>query len=198
MISHALYCYLIFGTSLGSFASILSALHNVRDYRFPANEFFFLCLKAFTKKAMQVSQCRAVTLVQRAKCWSDLTIYWDTAKLQRCFGMCSEECWMHCLPCNSPDSFCQVLFSHCSYWTSKHLICPATDRRGNDCLCGWIVIGQGGMVLNWDDRFRLDIRRKVFTQRVVTHWNRLHKEAVDAPSLGAFKTRLEVALGSVV
>ena len=34
-------------------------------------------------------------------------------------------------------------------------------------------------------RFRLDIRRKFFTQRVVTHWNRFPKEAVDAPSLEA-------------
>jgi len=42
----------------------------------------------------------------------------------------------------------------------------------------------------------LDIRRKLFTQRV-THWHRLPKEAVDAPSLQAFKTRLEVALGSL-
>jgi len=44
----------------------------------------------------------------------------------------------------------------------------------------------------------LDIRRKFFTQRVVTHWNRLPKEAVDAPSMQAFKARLDVALGSLV
>ena len=47
-------------------------------------------------------------------------------------------------------------------------------------------------------RFRLDIRRKFFTRRVVTHWNRLLKEVVDAPSLEAFKARLDVALGSLV
>ena len=39
---------------------------------------------------------------------------------------------------------------------------------------------------------------KFFSQRVVTHWNRLPKEVVDAPSLGAFKARLDVALGSLV
>ena len=42
------------------------------------------------------------------------------------------------------------------------------------------------------------MRRKFFTQRVVTHWNRLLKEVVDAPSLEAFKARLDVALGSLV
>ena len=36
----------------------------------------------------------------------------------------------------------------------------------------------------------MDISRKFFTQRGVTHWNRLPKEAVDAPSLEAFKARL--------
>ena len=33
---------------------------------------------------------------------------------------------------------------------------------------------------------------------LVTHWNRLPKEVVDAPSLEAFKARLDVALGSLV
>ena len=44
----------------------------------------------------------------------------------------------------------------------------------------------------------MDIRRKFFTQRVVTHWNRLLEEVVDAPSLEAFTARLDVALGSLV
>jgi len=47
-------------------------------------------------------------------------------------------------------------------------------------------------------RFRLDIRWNFFTRRVVTYWNRLTKEVVDAPSLEAFKARLDVALGSLV
>jgi len=47
-------------------------------------------------------------------------------------------------------------------------------------------------------RFRLDIRKKFFTQRVVIHWNRLPKEVVDAPSLEAVEARLDVALGSLV
>jgi len=47
-------------------------------------------------------------------------------------------------------------------------------------------------------RFRLDIRRKFTTQRVVAHWNRLPKEVVDAPTLEAFKARLYEALGSLV
>ena len=46
-------------------------------------------------------------------------------------------------------------------------------------------------------RFKLDIRR-FFTQRVVTHWNRLPREVVGAPSLEAFKARLDVALGRLV
>jgi len=32
----------------------------------------------------------------------------------------------------------------------------------------------------------------------VTHWNRLPKKVMDAPSMEAFKTGLDVALGSLV
>jgi len=37
-----------------------------------------------------------------------------------------------------------------------------------------------------------------FTQTVVKHWNRLPKESVDAPSLQAFKARLDEALGNLI
>ncbi|KFZ58958.1 hypothetical protein N338_11644, partial [Podiceps cristatus] len=47
-------------------------------------------------------------------------------------------------------------------------------------------------------RFRLDIRRKFFTMRVVKHWNRLPREAVDAPSLETFKPRLDGAVSNLI
>ncbi|KFV65937.1 hypothetical protein N307_04592, partial [Dryobates pubescens] len=47
-------------------------------------------------------------------------------------------------------------------------------------------------------RFRLDIRRKFFTLRVVKHWKRLPRDVVEAPSLETFKIRLSVALGSLI
>ncbi|KGL94452.1 hypothetical protein N301_13342, partial [Charadrius vociferus] len=49
-----------------------------------------------------------------------------------------------------------------------------------------------------EGRFRLDIRKKFFTLRVVRHWNRLPREAVDAPSLEVFKARLDGALSNLV
>ena len=49
-----------------------------------------------------------------------------------------------------------------------------------------------------EGRFRLDIRKKFFTMRVVRPWPRLPREAGAAPSLAGFKARLDGALSDLV
>jgi len=47
-------------------------------------------------------------------------------------------------------------------------------------------------------RFRLDIRKNFFAERVTKSWNRLSREMVESPSLEVFRSHVDVALHGVV
>lgn len=56
---------------------------------------------------------------------------------------------------------------------------------------------QGVRVLK-ESRIILDIRKKFFMMRMVSHWNGLHTEVVDPLSLEVFKDSLDGALGNLI
>ena len=86
-----------------------------------------------------------------------------------------------------------------------HFLAPLQSLKG-----AYRKAGEGLLIRMWskrirgngfklqEGRFRLDIRKKYFTVRVVKHWNRLPSKAVDAPFLEVFKARLDRALSNLV
>ncbi|KFQ48056.1 hypothetical protein N333_12191, partial [Nestor notabilis] len=49
-----------------------------------------------------------------------------------------------------------------------------------------------------EEGFRLDVRKKFFTMRVLRRWHRLPREAVAAPSLAVFKASLDGAWSNLL
>jgi len=82
--------------------------------------------------------------------------------------------------------------------TNSH--CQGTKSSFGDKLfsrasCDWTR--RNGFKLR-EGVFRLNIRKKFCTIRVVKHWNRLPREAVEAPSLETFTARLDGSLSNLV
>ena len=70
------------------------------------------------------------------------------------------------------------------------------QQRLHSCMIFFRTRGNGFKLK--EGRFRLGIRKKFFTMRVVKHWNRLPREVVQCPIPGNIQVRLNGALSNLI
>jgi len=81
---------------------------------------------------------------------------------------------------------------------------PSIDSIGHECPIFWLAwVSFIEQKLSWAAQVAPKVIQPIYFQEKNNrykelHWNRLPKEVVDAPSLEAFRARLDVALGSLV
>ena len=81
-----------------------------------------------------------------------------------------------------------------SLWPSN--TCRELNKQEGDWLFTWSAncrTRRNGVKLK-KERFRLEFRKKLFTERLMRHWHRLPRESVDTPPLEVVKARLDGAM----
>lgn len=77
-----------------------------------------------------------------------------------------------------------------------------TEKRVSEVGAGWFsqvtndrTRGNGHKLPQ--GRFMLDVRKNVFTERILKFWNRLSRDMVDSSSLELFQSCVDMVLGDV-
>jgi len=97
----------------------------------------------------------------------------------------------------APFRYCKVSPQHSLLQAEQPQLSAFLHSKGVPSLWSFCSPSSYGLRLH-QGRFRLNIRKNCFTERVVKHWNRLPREVVESSSLEVSRKRVDMALEDVV